>query len=82
MTVKPHPNTAAGVVKTSIKSAQIRNDSFKPDRQHQVTATVGLNPTPPAKREASAGPADPVAPYSAQSPISYSPFGFAGGEFY
>ena len=77
-----HPNTASGPVRSSVKATQIRNDSFIPNREKQITATVGANPAPPAQRSRSAGPVDPVAPYSAASPISYSPFGYAGGQWY
>jgi hypothetical protein len=76
------PLKAARHVKSCVKSAQITPASFTPDMDKRVTQTVGTNPNAPSSRQQSAGPVDPIAPYSAASPVSYSPFGMSGGTFY
>jgi hypothetical protein len=76
----PHPNKASVPVKSCVKSAQIAPASFKPDMEKAVTpttATVGTNPNPPANRQQSAGPADPVIPYGGYG-YGYSPLGLGG----
>jgi hypothetical protein len=82
----PHPNKASVPVQSCVHSAQISPAQFKPDMEKGVTstesATVGVNPNPPAQRQQSAGPADPVIPYSGYLG-GYSPFGLtAGGTVY
>jgi hypothetical protein len=77
----PHPNKASVPVQSCVHSAQISPAQFKPDMEKGVTstesATVGVNPNPPANRQQSAAPADPVIPYGG-SGYGYSPFGLGG----
>jgi hypothetical protein len=69
-------------VKSCVHSAQISPAAFKPDMEKMVTstepATVGVNPNPPANRQQSAAPADPVIPSYGWSGYGYSPFGLGG----
>jgi len=80
----PHPNKASVPVKSCVHSAQISPAAFKPDMEKMVTstepATVGVNPNPPANRQQSAAPADPVIPSYG---FGYAPYGLTpGGAVY
>jgi len=71
------PLKASRHVKSCVRSAQVTPANFTPHSDKGLTATVGMNPNAPAQRQQSAGPADPVIPYSGYG-YGYSPFGIGG----
>jgi hypothetical protein len=61
-------------IQSTVPSAQIQpTDGFKPHQDAQITATVGVNPDPPAVRSKSVA-ADAAMPLTAGSPTGFSPF--------
>ena len=67
--VSPHH----GQVQSTYQGSQISPGSFKPHADKQVTQTVGMNPDPPANRQASVDASQSV-PYMGESPTGYNPF--------
>ena len=67
--VSPHH----GQVQSTYQGAQISPANFKPHADPQVTQTVGMNPDPPAVRQASPDVSQSV-PYMGESPTGYNLF--------
>jgi hypothetical protein len=60
-------------VQSHYRAAQVRPAAFRPHADAQVTETVGVNPDPPAQRQA-APEISPTIPYSEDSPTGYDPY--------
>lgn len=74
MTTPAEPPRAKHVTST-YQGAQVSpTDAFHPHQQGGViTATVGVNPDPPADRQA-AQDISPTVPYAGGSPTGYDPY--------
>jgi hypothetical protein len=71
---QPPPEPPRGThVKSHYGAAQVRPVSFRLHTDVQVIETVGVNPDPPAQRQA-APEISPTIPYSEDSPTGYDPY--------
>lgn len=70
---QPGPSPHHGQVQSTYQGAQISAAQFRPHADPQVTQTVGVNPDPPAQRQAAPDVAQTV-PYVGESQTGYNPY--------